>query len=358
MMTSPSLARIEFILTFRANRIRGRIAAAILAAGVASTAPAAVEGFHSVDEQGWFIRAGSRLLFNAKASVNTSAPLAPGFYDDGFVLPDIGGSASGLTWNWGYASDAQVTGGQIQFGRIDNAPAMTFQNSTDSFSLGAEILVGAEVYRSGLGERGPRIGYELGYGYNPFRVKHSGMSSGTATFTQESYGLGGITPPQAPYDGTFAGPGPLLDLNPSTTSTITSTGQSTFSGEIESELHNLKIGVWFELPMTERFRAAVSLGYSSLHADTRYTFTEDTTYANPAVPVSGPVTRTVDGGYDWNPGFYFQTRLGYAFTPRISAEIAADYQYNGRYQFSGVHRDVTLDFRALFAVRAGLGFDF
>ena len=82
-------------------------------------------------------------------------------YDDGYVYVDITGDAGGYTWNWGYQSSSQIHANFLVFTSETNLDANTIQVITDT------------------------------------------------------YYLGGIIPPPAPYSGSFNGPGPLLPDTPS-----------------------------------------------------------------------------------------------------------------------------------------------
>jgi hypothetical protein len=81
-------------------------------------------------------------------------------YDDGYVYVDSSGNAGGYTWYWGYQSSSQIQNGYIMFHSRTNLDANTLQVLTDT------------------------------------------------------YGLGGLAPPAAPYPGTFQGPGPLIPDTP------------------------------------------------------------------------------------------------------------------------------------------------
>ena len=77
-------------------------------------------------------------------------------YDDGFIWVDSSGNAGGSTWYWGYDHSSQNLGGFLQFH------------------------------------------YQL---------------SPTELLT-DTYDLGGIMAPLAPYSGTFEGPGPVIPDQP------------------------------------------------------------------------------------------------------------------------------------------------
>jgi hypothetical protein len=329
----------------------------LAALALAGTAAHAQEDPEPSWTDGWFVRAGARLLLNAKASVSLSAPPASAtMCDNGYVLPDSSGN-SGSTWNWGYTAASQVSGNQLNYTRLDNTAAGTLNGGNSDTSLGGEVILGSELVRFDMGDREARLGFEIGYGYNPFSLTYSGIATGNAAYTQTSYDLGGIVPPEAPYSGTYAGPGPLIGTTPSSSTTINSASQSAYSGKLDSSLHNMKLGLWLDVPLSKRFLAGVSVGYSALYADTQLTFTENTTYADGGIPVTGPVTRKI-GGRDWNPGGYAELRLSYQITSHIAAYVDGDYQYNGRFNFSGAGRDVELNFTSLFSVGLGASYTF
>lgn len=82
------------------------------------------------------------------------------FYDDGFVRLDLAGNSGRYTWFWGYEDTSQIQGAFIFFHSQTALDANTIQLVTDTYELGA------------------------------------------------------IVPPDAPYTGTFEGPGPALPDTP------------------------------------------------------------------------------------------------------------------------------------------------
>src|SRR5215207_213527 len=84
--------------------------ACVVVGAVGFTAlPVSAQIFDDLDTSGFFARAGGMARFNVKATFSGIAPptLPPGVYENGFVLPDIGGSPV-KTWNWGYNSPDQI----------------------------------------------------------------------------------------------------------------------------------------------------------------------------------------------------------------------------------------------------------
>jgi len=310
------------------------------------------------DDSSWFVRAGPRALFNVRADIRQKqAPIQPGRYDNGFVLPDISGPTSAQTWNWGYQDPSQVSGNLLYQSRLRNtAQAGEWDGETDT-ALGGEFAIGSELFRFDVGERVLRGGLEAGYAFNQFTVQERSQTSGTATQQNDGFNTGGIALPTAPYSGSFDGPGPLIDRTPSVTSSITSPSQATFDGEMESNLHTLKMGFWVDYDLTERLLLSGSLGYASIYADTDLSYTESYSFTDPRIPDTGPEARDI-GSRDWRPGIYAEVRMEYPFSERVFSYLGAQYQWNKDQEFSDEGREVTLDFGAQFAVSGGLGFRF
>ena len=314
--------------------------------------------FEESNRQGYFIRIGPRIQYNVEASVGhtLSTSQQTGYYDDGFVLADSGGSASGLTWNWGYENASQLAGDFINYNRYSNLPVSgNFSGGSDDQSLGAELLAGVEIGRFAIGTREFAWGVELGYGYNPFKLAHQATATGTVNYVAASHSLGGIVPPVAPYSGTATGPGPLLNLTPSTYTEITSAATSTFNGTLTSDLHNFKFGGWLETELTDNFSLNFSAGYASIYADTQLKFRETVTIANPGIPALA-ATDTTAGGRNWQSGFYAQLRGTWQFSPNVGVYVAGDFQSNENFEFSEAGQDIKLDFKTTYGVGLGLIF--
>ncbi|HAV62698.1 MAG TPA: hypothetical protein DCY13_10065 [Verrucomicrobiales bacterium] len=334
-----------------------------LLAGALSSADAQLKlpplEFEESEKAGYFFRFAGKALFNVRASVDQVAPTpqTPGNYDNGFVLPDIGGTASGLTWNWGFLSDDQIASDMLNFERYSNLPhGGAISGEKDDPLIGGELLFGVEFGRFDVGTREWAWGAEIGYGFNPFKISNRSMAAGTVDYLAASHALNGILPPVGPYSGTFEGPGPVIDLNPTSTTAISSAATSTFDGTLESSLHNFKFGFWVEAPVTQKFSVALSLGYSSILADSELSFRETFTFANPAIPQLADVDTSVtaDG---WRNGFYGQLRVNYEINQYLGAFVGGEFQYNNRFKFGGAGRNVTLDFTGIYSAVAGVSID-
>src|SRR5262249_22199826 len=127
---------------------------------------ASAQFYDELDTSGWFIRAGGVARYNVKATLATVAPPAPDprDYQDGFVLPDIGGGDK--TWNWSYADNSQAANGSLAFNRLEFTPDTTPQSfHIDDPLFGAEVIGGYRFSDLHIGRTPVRFGIEVGYGY-------------------------------------------------------------------------------------------------------------------------------------------------------------------------------------------------
>lgn len=331
------------------------LAAALPAGAQVKLPPLQIE---EAEKQGYFVRIGPRIQFNIEASVSLTpqTPQQPGNYDNGFVLPDVSGTASGLTWNWGYADAAQVSGDAINFERYSNLPhAGVFDGESDDSVYGGEVIFGVAFGRFDIGRKEATWGGEIGYALTPFEIRNSSTVAGTVDYYAATHGLGGIVPPAAPYQGTFDGPGPLIDLNPSATTAVSSAATSTFDGTLKSDLHWMRVGLWLELPLTESIAVSVSAGYASVLADTTFDFSESISIANGTIP---GISDTAVSAYasEWQSGFYGQLKGSWQFSKHFGLYLAADYQHLSGFRFTEAGREVSLKFEGTYGASGGLIF--
>lgn len=307
------------------------------------------------DTTGWFVRADAVARFNVKASLHAANPLLPaGVYNDGFVLNDNGGPASGKTWNWGYNSSSQISGTDLTTHRFDSVPAVGDHGlSGGNPALGGEVVGGYQFSAFKFLSRPARPGFELGYGYSRSSQNIGFGAFGSTTYSVDTYSLNGIIPPLPPYAGTAAGPGPLIDLNKNNQTIVSSSASTLFQGKLETTLQSLRIGPSLDFDITPRFSAGVGLGYSAVYVDATLNYTETTAFANPAVPSlnSGAVTRT---SADWEPGVYLEIRANYQFTRFLGAFAGADLQYNKALEFGDTAHQIKIDLGSTYAAKAGL----
>ncbi|HUR44369.1 MAG TPA: hypothetical protein VMZ27_00740 [Candidatus Saccharimonadales bacterium] len=181
-------------------------------------------------------------------------------------------------------------------------------------------------------------------------------SAGAASYTTAVHDLNGVIPPEAPYAGTPAGPGPLINLTPSSFNTATSDALSAFAGTLESSFHEIKFGPSLELDLTDRWIVGFGAGYSSLFVNSTLRYSETVTFSDLAFPGG---TRDVDiNKARWSPGLYAEVRASYRFTQHLSAYLGADIETHKAVRFGDGDHKVKLDLGTTFGAKAGISFGF
>lgn len=340
----------------------------------------------------------SRLHFRLGASYRTGfkasvrditppVPTAPGTFGNGFVLPSVSGAQADQTWNWGYQDAGQVSGDTLTLERLNNGPRVGDLSGGAESLFGGELVVGVELGRFDLWKRTWNIGLEAGYSYARWSTELSGTAQSVATLTTAQYGLGGIRMPDAPYSGTLAGPGPLIDRHPFRQQTLTAAGTSTLNIGIESAVHTLRLGPYVELPLGRKLTLGFGVGYATVMPDTDLTLREYATFGAssgggsgptaqpgngraagpaaappgaPALPVAIPnsALEVGAGRNDWQPGGYVQVRAQYDFTRLLGVFVAAEYLYNETMRFRAGGREVSLEMGGTYGATAGVRLSF
>ena len=337
---------MKFFVTDRTTRVATIACAAFL------TGAARAQDYDAAENSGWFARVDAVARFNIKATLEHKNPtMGPGVFNNGFVLPDAGGSST-LTWNWGYTDASQIVGSDIVFQRYDNAPTVGKQTIYDDPTLGGEFVGGYRFNDIELGKRTARISLQIGYGYTEFSQSMNFGASGSVTYSTSSHSLNGIIPPSPPYSGTPQGPGPLISLPENNSTTITSGAATSFTGGLDATFQTLRMGPAFEVDLTKKLSMEVGFGYAAVYADASLNYTEVQTFTNPSVPTIKTV-RTLDKT-DWEPGIYFELLGSYQFTRRLGAFVGADYQYNNSLKLVDAAHKVTIDLSSTFAAKAGI----
>ncbi len=163
--------------------------------------------------------------FQRRTGAGAITGLGDRFYRDGFVRVDSSGSTDGLTWFWGYDSAGQVQGDAVvQTSRpargrtVSESRRHSPSSWMDDFEAGGPLLnleylfPSTSPFQFGAGISVSWVEWGGGSQSSTFRARQSSVT--TETVVTDRFGLGGATPPAAPYEGTFTGPGVLLDAVP------------------------------------------------------------------------------------------------------------------------------------------------
>ncbi len=181
-------------------------------------------------------------------------------YSNGFVRPDSSGGNQ--TWNWGYNSASQVSGDFLTLSGssrevISQTLASSYNTdwSDDLSGVGFYLTLGSPEL---LRWRKLTLSAALGYSFVQddtsreslaFRAERREVLR-TRSVT-DLYDISAIAPPpDAPYSGSFAGPGPVISLRPARSSgggvSEQSRGTEIFTSQLrqslEVQLHTISLG--------------------------------------------------------------------------------------------------------------------
>lgn len=315
---------------------------------------------YDLEKAGWYVRTGAYIQMGMKLSVSRMGPVptpTPGVYDNGYVQPDISQGAQGLTANWGYTDAGQVANGQLQYSRVDNLATVGSLNGFKNPSLfGPEILVGFDFYQFEMLHKDAHFGFELGFRQGRYSGSDQATVASDVIQQRDAYDLGGITPPLPPYSGSFAAPGPLISLTPLPQAPIASQATSSLATRFASDFYTARFGAWITYPLTPKWDLEASLGFTSIYAQGNATFTQNTLYANPAIPGTIRSAQTSSG--DWLPGGYLQVRGEYRVLRWLGIYAGLEVAYNGAFRLNGLGYEAKFDFGANYGGSAGLQFSF
>jgi hypothetical protein len=332
---------------------------AVLAAG-----PACALSTHGAEPLknrfGMSYRAG----FNARASFKNLGGVGlasnPGIaardedhtYDDGYVLRDSA-AGDGSTWNWGYQSASQVPGDDtIQFHSTYSPADGVLKDVSGDPHHGIELSY--DRWLGFLG-RGGSWGLHHTLNFADINIHPSRPTTATLVQTTDTYALMGVIPPQAPYNGSFAGPGPLIDDLPQrSTASIANGASITGSHLVDASVYGWQLGPYFEFPVNDKvsfnFGGGVALGL------VRAKFRFNETVSASGATIGGAAGSTKKTGFVY--GGYTGVGVSYMFEPQWSFTLGADYQYLTDFKMKASGREAKLDFSSTFYVKTGISFSF
>ena len=171
-------------------------------------------------------RKSSSDLVDASSRFGGEDSFADREYDDGYVRQDAGTALFGDTWYWGYDTREQIQGDTLVFhgaaGRQTSVDQRTRildgrQSDQDDENGGLYIKVAKEVLQRGavsfhLFFSGSYVPFSVGTEGSTLDVRQQSVTYGVEVV--DTYDLMGVIPPDSPYSGNAAGPGPLLPNTP------------------------------------------------------------------------------------------------------------------------------------------------
>jgi hypothetical protein len=269
-------------------------------------------------------------------------------YNDGFVKMDSSGDAGGQTWNWGYQNASQVQGNTLTMHSASAAVNGTL-NQNDDPQAGFDLAFGRELGAV----PGGKWGVQAAFDFTAVSIHDNQPLAGTGMMVSDAYSLGGVTPPQAPYTGSFNGPGALLGDSPTRTTTteaVLITGART----LDAQVYALRAGSYYEYLLGKRWSGRLGGGLVLGVADIQYSYNETITYGGgQAVNNSGS-----SSGAEFNAGGYLEGKVLYAMTPRTSLFAGAQYEYLGTFSHTAGSEQAQLDMTTTVYVLFGVQLSF
>jgi len=333
---------------------------AVLAGAVAGCSAAAQETPYDLEKAGWYVRAGAYYQMGLSVSVQQISPPPPpqaGIYDNGYVLPDVNNGADDLTWNWGYDDAGQLVDGSLQLSRIvGQQPVTGLSGFGDANLFGPEILVGFEFYRFDLGKRDGQFGFELGFRYGSYSGNDQSSVESLVRQETDRYDLGGIVPPLPPYSGNANTAGPLISLTPVSQPSVDALATTSLATDLSADFYTARFGAWFLVPITPKFSAAASVGFTSIYAYGNADFTETSVYSSPLIPNTSRKASQNEG--DWLPGAYMQVRGTYWIREWIGLYGSAEWSWNGALRIQGLEYEAEFDFGLTYGFSGGVQLTF
>lgn len=312
-------------------------------------------------------RVGALAGFNFKAQFNTSGTFCfsqnnPGavgvprqdhIYDDGYVRVSAYNDPND-TWNWGYQNTSQATNAnQLIFHAGETYTASGNASAESDGEIGFELAYGGKFKQWG----NVSVGWEFGLGFLPISIEDNQTINGvSATLITHTYNPGGIILPDAPYTGTYNGPGALINGTAQSETISTVNGLNlTGTRELDVILYSLRLGPTIEWELHPRIGVMVSAGAAlgivsgDLNINESVYFSSSGSTARNIASESG--TEIVYGGY-LSAMVMFHTvqngdlYLGAQFMPMTDAT------------FTGAGRDAKLDMTGAFYFSVGINWPF
>jgi hypothetical protein len=289
-------------------------------------------------------RLGALVGFNFKGEFSVTGPISvsgnnPGVpgglqnhsYDDGYVNIDATGNDSDLTWNWGYQNASQLLGETLSFHSVQSYEATSGGGTADGDpQVGFDMAYGGQIKKLW----GGTLGWEFGFGLMPIEIKNNLSGSANVTRLIHSYQTGGIFLPQAPYQGSFEGPGAVISDEAVDGGTEVVGATVDGSQSLQVNLYNFRLGPTLQWEVHPRIALAVSVGAAFGIVGGDLEFNQTLTFAQGApanVQGKSGNTEFVYGGYVSGTVLFHAVRngdiyLGFQYMPMSNATFSGDGQ--------------------------------
>ncbi len=330
-----------------------------LSAGPLAASLQAQESAPDASDPNWFsfgpqfgLNINARFLHLGNVSPGSPGPATGGgvdrTYNNGFVKVDSSGNAGGQTWNWGYQNASQVQGSTLNFSSSSAAINGTL-NQNDDPQPGFDLAYGRRLGTV----LGGQWGVQAAFDFTTISIDDHQPVSGSGTTVSDSYSLGAVVPPPAPYAGSFNGPGPLLNDSPTRT-TASETVSISGSRTLDAQIYAFRAGSYYEFQFGQHWSGRRGGGLAGGLADTRYSYNETITF-----PGGTSFNNAGSGqGVSVQAGGYLQGELLYALTPVTSLFASVQYENLGTISQNAGNEQAQLDMSSTINVLFGVQFNF
>ncbi|MBC8126945.1 MAG: hypothetical protein H8M99_07360 [Gloeobacteraceae cyanobacterium ES-bin-144] len=266
----------------------------------------------------------SSQFFNLPIGAGEIDAYANRTYDDGFVNIGAATPITGLTTNWGHQSDSQVTGDSLNYS-LSGGSAQTFPGSSrdDEGTAPAPYLELSYL-------RPIRPNLVAGFTANLSLASLDGQTtcaiSNSKVSIADHYALNGVIPPTAPYTGSFAGPGTLINNSPTSRDFIlTPNGTSNYHFANYTDLYSLALGAEIHWQPAESYYLGIGSGAVINLAD----WSSSWNLPVPNATGSGSTTFTgANSGENFLWGLYIKGSAGYHIKKHWTCEGFFRYDWN------------------------------
>ena len=287
--------------------------------------------------------------FPAATDIGGTGSALDHFYDDGYVRVDTSGNAGGQTWYWGYDNASQISGNNILF-HSASASVGASREVSDDPQYGVEMVFNREI---GLVGDKCRWGIEAAFGWTGIELRDSRSLPASITSVTDSYAFEpGTTPPAAPYQGSFQGPGFVISDTPIRSS---ATVPATITGfrDLRADLFVGRLGPYLEVPLSSRLQLSLSGGLAVGVLYSEFSFRERINYSTTSTVISGS-RRDGDALY----GGFVGASLNYKFDNRWNASIGAQFESLGARDHAVAGHSAEFDLGKSVYVSFGVGYSF
>jgi hypothetical protein len=271
--------------------------------------------------------AGSNAYYMPNADAGSATEYADRNYDDGYVGIGAATDSTGLTTNFGYQSDSQI---HQEFDQQQNI------TNTLSYTSSGGIALAPPTQDSSKDQTAAAPYLELAYFTQlsdhiqwglSINVSYLNLDQRIQSAVQEyeitiidTYELDGVYLPQAPYDGSYSGPGPTIENIPDKREeflTETGTQINTFNSQLD--LYSIALGSEIAYLASERlsfqFGAGAVLNYADWEAEIQI------------AQVDGPFHASSSGN-EFLFGLYLKAGTSWQLTQRTTLEAFVRYDWN------------------------------